>query len=412
MVKLRAFKALRPREDLVEKIAALPYDTMDTHEARLMAEYNPHTYLKIDRAEIDLEETIDIHDDRVYEKAKENLDIFKDKGYLVKDEDPSIYIYRQIMDGRVQTGLVACVRIDDSINNIIKIHEHTKPDKVEDRTKHIRYCQAHTGTILLTYHEDEKINKIIEDETLKMPLYNFTTDDNISHTVWKLEKELGQKIEELFDKNVGALYIADGHHRSKSAVNYAVSMKEIDPDYNPDKEYNYYLAMIAPKNQLYVMDYNRILRDLNGLDKDEFFEAIKENFYISPQAKAYKPDKKYTFGMYIDKNWYKLELINLDQLGDGTVKNLDVSVLHDLLIEPILDIEVPQKDPRIDFIGGIRGLGEIEKKVDSGEFVVGFSLFPTGLEELMRVADEDKIMPAKSTWFEPKVRCGLFVHEF
>lgn len=412
MVKIKAFKTLRPNEDLVEKIAALPYDTMDTYEAKLLARDNPYTYLRIDRAEIDLENHVDIHDERVYEKSKQNLDLFKNKGYLKKDDIPAIYIYRQIVDNRIQTGLVACVSIEDAINGNIKIHENTKPDKVEDRTKHIHHCQAHTGTILLTYHENEDIDNIVEKEITKTPLYDFTTSDEIRHTIWKLEKDVSEKIEELFDKKVDTLYIADGHHRSKSAIDYAHYMKKNDTTHKEDKGYNYYPAMIAPKNSLYVMDYNRVLKDLNGLEDIEFINLLKKNFYIYLQEKAYRPNEKYTFGMYLGKKWYKLELKDRDMIGDDIVKKLDVSILHDKIIEPILDISIPQKDPRIDFIGGIRGLDEIERKVDSGEFVLGFSLYPTKIEELMDVADHNKIMPAKSTWFEPKVRCGLFVHEF
>jgi len=416
MVMLKAFKALRPDEHLVGKIAALPYDTMNTDEARKIVQSNPYSYLRIDRAEIDLHPDIDIHDIKVYEKAKSNLNLFKKNGYL-KEEAEKIYIYRQIMDERIQIGLVACIAVEDSLNGKIKIHEHTKPDKVEDRTKHIDYCQAHTGTILLTYHNNNRIDKIIGEQTSKMPLYDFTTEDNIRHTIWTLDNDSTIKIQILFRDTVDALYIADGHHRSKSAIDYSQKMKKIDPDYSINSEYNYYPAMIAPDNQLYVMDYNRLVSDLNGLEKKEFLEKIGEKFYIYPQDEPYKPNKKYTFGMYLDKKWYALEYIDNDRTQDDVIKNLDVSILHDNLIEPVLGISMPQKDQRIDFIGGIRGLAEIERRVDKIEketkkLAVGFSLYPTKIDELMRVADAGKIMPAKSTWFEPKVRCGLFVHEF
>src|SRR3712207_4149326 len=258
------------------------------------------------------------------------------------------------MGEQIQTGLVACVSVEDTTNRKIKIHEHTKPDKVEDRTSHIDYCQAHTGTILLTYHSNSRVNKIIGEQTLKEPIYDFTTEDHVRHTVWSLDHDSTINIQTIFKNEIEFLYIADGHHRSKSAVNYSKKMEEIDPGYSIDAEYNYYPAMIAPDDQLYVMDYNRIVKNLNGLEKNEFIKKIGKKFNIHVQENPYKPLEKYTFGMYLDKKWYSLEYVNKSEVKDDIIKNLDVSILHDNIIEPVLDISTPQRDSRIDFIGGDR----------------------------------------------------------
>ncbi|WP_101773785.1 DUF1015 domain-containing protein [Peptostreptococcus faecalis] len=409
MVTVRPFKAIRPAKKYVDKVAAPPYDTMNTQEARQMARDNEFSYLRIDRAEIDLDENTDIHDKRVYEKAAENLNDFLEKGVFQKEEEECLYIYREIMDSRAQVGIVGCVSVDESLTGKIKKHEKTKPDKVEDRTNHIRYCGANTGTILLTYHENEELDLFIDNKMKEEPLYDFISDDDVRHTVWILKGDDRDRVENLF-KQVDNLYIADGHHRAAAGERYALDQRELNPDYDKNDEFNYYLAMIAPKNNLYVMDYNRVVEDLNGLEFEEFMKKVEENFFIEELEQEFKPEKKYDYGMYIDKKWYKISYKKADELADDIIEKLDVSVLHDNLIEPILGILVPQRDKRIDFIGGIRGVGEIKKRVDEG-MRVGFSLYPTSVEELMKVADEDEIMPAKSTWFEPKVRCGLFLHE-
>ncbi|WAW14779.1 DUF1015 domain-containing protein [Peptostreptococcus equinus] len=409
MVRVRPFKAIRPNKEYVDKVAALPYDTMDTEEARKMAKNNPYSYLRIDRAEIDLDKKIDIHDKKVYEKARQNLNKFIEEKILVEDDEPALYIYREIMNDRIQIGIVGAVSVDESIDGTIKKHEHTKPDKVEDRTKHIEYCQAHTGTILLTYENDKDIDNFIEEKIKVEPEYDFSTDDMIRHTVWLLDKEESKEVESLF-KNVKSLYIADGHHRSAAAENYAMKKREENPNYNPEDEFNFYIAMIAPKKNLYVMDYNRLVKDTNNYTKEYLLNKIEENFQINSMKKAFRPCNKYEYAMYLDKEWHRLKFMGTDNGILDSVKRLDVSVLHDYLIEPILEIDNPHKNDRIDFVGGIRGLDEIENKIDNGKFKLAFILHPTELDELIEVADEGKIMPAKSTWFEPKVRCGLFVH--
>lgn len=407
MVRVKAFKAIRPNKKYVADVAALPYDTMNVEEARAMARNNENSYLRIDRAEIDLPKGIDVESDEVYKKAGENLNDFLKREVFIEDEEEHIYIYREIMGNVVQTGIVACVSVDETINGKIKKHEHTKPDKVRDRIKHIEHCKANTGTILLTYYTEDNIEDIVNKKTKEEPIYDFESEDGVRHTVWILDEEESKLVERAFEK-VENLYIADGHHRSKAAQEYALKMRKENPQYTGEEEFNYYLAMIAPKDNLYVMDYNRVVKDISGLEKDEFIEKIKKNFKVEKSNKKVKPFKKYQYGMYIDGQWYVLEFKDREKLK-GLIESLDVSVLHDYLIEEILAINEPQKDLRIDFIGGIRGIEEIEKRVDK-DMRVGFSLYPTSIEELMEVANMDGIMPAKSTWFEPKVRCGLFLH--
>ena len=407
MVTVRPFKAIRPDGEYVSDVAALPYDTMNSEEAAKMAENNENSYLRIDRAEIDLPPGTEIDSEKVYEKAAENLEDFIKRGVFIQDEEPHLYIYREIMNGREQTGVVGCVSVDESINGKIKKHEHTKPDKVEDRVNHIRYCKANTGTILLTYHNEEELDRIIDRKKIDVPDYDFISDDGVRHTVWVLDGKETEAVEKAFEK-VDSLYIADGHHRSAAAEMYAEEKRKENPDYTGDEEFNYYLAMIAPKENLYVMDYNRVVKDLNGMEIEEFIRKIEKDFNVFKEEKQVKPKSKYEYGMYIDGQWYRIQFKNPDRL-QGTINRLDVSVLHDYLIEPILGISVPQKDPRIDFIGGIRGIGEIADRADK-DMKIGFSLYPTSIEELMEVADMEGIMPAKSTWFEPKVRCGLFLH--
>lgn len=408
MVMVKPFKALRPNKDYVEKVAALPYDTMNTEEAKKIAKENKYTYLRIDRAEINFDNDIDIYSEKVYQKAKEVLDDFIERNILIEDKKPSLYVYREVMGDRSQIGIVGCVSVLDGINGKIKTHENTKPDKVEDRTKHIDYCQAHTGTILLTYDNNSVIDIVIAKTLNNESIYDFISEDGIRHTIWKLDEKEEEMVVNSFER-VENLYIADGHHRSAAAQNYAIEKKDKNLNYSEEEEFNFYPAMIAAKNTLHVMDYNRVVKDLNGLDIDEFLNKIEENFILEKVSDEFKPKEKFEYGMYIDEQWYKLVFNKRFKLKDDSVENLDVSVLHDYLIEPILGISEPQKDKRIDFIGGIRGTAEIEKRVNE-DMKVGFSLYPTSIDELLKVADEDRIMPAKSTWFEPKVRCGLFLH--
>lgn len=413
MAIVKPFRAIRPAKNYVDMVAELPYDVMNREEAKQMGEKNKYSFIHIDRAEIDLDDSVDEHDEAVYLKARENLNKFRDKSILIKEKKECIYIYREIMDGRAQTGIVACVSVDDNINGVIKIHEYTKPDKELDRTNHIKYCNANTGTILLTYKNREKIDEIINFYVKnEVPIYDFVSDDEVRHTVWRIYRE--HDLKDIVDefKKVPNLYIADGHHRAASAVNVAKEKREKNPNYTGDEEFNYYIAMIAPEDNLEVLDYNRVVKDLNGNTKQEFIDKIAQKFDIEKieGKKQYKPEKKGDVGMFLDGDWYKIKFGNKYTKVDDEVKSLDISILQDNILDNILGIKDPRRDKRIDFVGGIRGIGELEKRVNS-DMKVAFAMYPTGLDELIAVADANKIMPAKSTWFEPKVRCGLFLHE-
>lgn len=410
MAIIKPFKAIRPNENLVDKVAALPYDVMNSKEAKIMAKDNPYSFLHIDKAEIDLEEKIYEYDEMVYLKAKENLDRFKEEGTLIKEEKECLYIYKQTMDNRAQVGIVATLSVEDSLNGVIKKHEYTKPDKEKDRTNHIRYCNANTGTILVTYKSKDAINQMINIYMKEnQSIYNFTTEDKITHTIWKIDDndKINFLVEEF--KNIPYLYIADGHHRSASAENVAKEMRAKNPNYTGDEEFNYYLAMIAPENELMILDYNRVVKDLNGMSEEEFIGNIKAKFEVNEVYNNYKPNQKGKIGMYLNNRWYEIK-IDEAMRDDNVAKSLDISILQDYILGPMLGIEDPKIDKRIDFVGGIRGLKELEKRVNE-DMKVAFAMYPTSIEELMSVADAGEIMPAKSTWFEPKVRCGLFLHE-
>lgn len=410
MVKIKAFNALRPQNIFVEKVAALPYDVMNYEEAKRMTEGNPYSFLHVDRAEIDFNEIIDPYNPKVYEKAKENLNNLINKGVFVKDGKPNIYIYRQIMNGRVQTGIVGCTAIDDYINGTIKKHEYTREDKEKDRINHVDSCNANTGPIFLTYKKNIEISNIIDNETKNIPLYNFTTEDGITHIVWVIEKEeIIQKLTSLFEK-VDSLYIADGHHRAAAAVKVGVNRRKEKVNYG-DEEFNYFLSVLYPDKELKIFDYNRVVKDLNGLTLEKLLNNISENFEIEKldNENAFKPSEKHTFGMFVGNSWYKLKAKNNTFNDKDAVESLDVSILQNNLLSPVLGINEPRKDKRIDFVGGIRGIEELVERVRT-DMKIAFSLYPTTIDELMRIADEGKVMPPKSTWFEPKIRSGIFIH--
>lgn len=411
MAIIKPFKAVRPANEYVKMVAELPYDVMNREEAKKIAKGNKYSYLHIDRAEIDLDDKINEHDEQVYVKAKENLDKFKKENIFVKDKEDAIYIYREIVNDRAQIGIVACVAVDDNLNGVVKKHEYTKPDKELDRTNHIKYCNANTGTVLLTYKDNEEIDKIMDYYVYFMnPIYDFKTDDNVTHTVWKVEKErdINNLINEF--KKVGNLYIADGHHRCAAAENIALEERRKNPNYTGEEEFNYYIAMISPDTNLKVMDYNRIVKDLNNLTEEEFLNKIKEKFILREVKENYKPDKKGHMGMFLNDKWYEIEFGKEYLDKKDVVETLDISILQQYILDEILGIKNPRTDKRIDFIGGIRGAKEIERRVKE-DMKVGFLMYPTHINELISVADANEIMPAKSTWFEPKVRCGLFLHE-
>lgn len=409
MAVIRKFKAIRPTSKMAEAVAALPYDVVNSEEAREMTKDKPYSFLHVDKAEIDLPVGTDIYSPQVYAKAKENLDKLVSDGILVQDNKPMLYVYELTMDGRSQTGLVACTSIDEYLNGIIKKHELTREDKEQDRIRHVDICNANTGPIFLAYRTVDEISAIIENVKKNAPVYDFTAEDGIKHRAWVIDDdETANKLIELF-KAVPNLYIADGHHRNASAAKVGLKRRAEHPDYTGDEEFNYYLAVIFPSDQLKIMDYNRVVKDLNGMTSEEFMNKLAEKFDIHEADGRAKPEKQYDFGMYLDKKWYMLTAKENLRVNDA-VAGLDVSILQDNVLIPILGIGDIRTDKRIDFVGGIRGLGELERRVDSGEMKVAFAMYPTSIDQLMTIADENKIMPPKSTWFEPKLRSGLFIH--
>lgn len=412
MAIVRGFTGLRPSRDLVERVASLPYDVMNRTEAREMAKNNDKSFLHIVRSDIDVPEEVDQYDELVYKVAKRNLDKFQEEGILVQDEKPRMYIYRQLMNGRVQTGIVGCTSIDDYINDIIKKHEFTRPEKERDRINNFEYCDANTAPIFLTYRKNNEINSII-NKWIKfhMPVYNYISEDNITHIVWVIDAdEVVEKLTEIF-AGINSLYIADGHHRSASSVAVGMKKRKENPNYTGDEEFNFFMSVIFPDEDVFIMDYNRLVKDLNGNSKEVFFQKVEKSFTITEIGKeVYKPMSKKTFGMFIDNKWYKLKAREGIFNENDPVDSLDVSILQKNLLDPILGISDPRTNKRIDFVGGIRGLKELERRVKT-DMAVAFSMFPTTMDDLLSIADAGKVMPPKSTWFEPKLRSGLFIHK-
>ena len=410
MSVIRPFKGIRPKKEYAAQVAALPYDVMNSDEAREMVKGKPYSFLHVDKAEVDLPEETYIYDEKVYLKARENLDKLSEDGICVQDSEPCLYIYRQIMNGRTQTGIVGCASIDDYINNVIKKHELTRADKEADRINHVDYCDANTGPIFLTYRGNESIDKTVEKYTKTEPEYDFTTEDGVRNTVWVIkDKNDIEHIVKEFEK-IESLYIADGHHRAASAVKVGEMRRKAHPGYDGTEEFNFFLAVYFKSEDLAIMDYNRLITDYNGMTKEEIMEKISELFLVEKTDSVYRPEKKHTFGMYIDKEWYKLEAKEGTFDERDPVARLDVSILQTNVITPIFGIEDPRTDKRIDFVGGIRGLGELERRCGI-DMKIAFSMYPTTLDDLMSIADASKIMPPKSTWFEPKLLSGLFIHK-
>lgn len=411
MAIVRPFKSIRPDIEYVDKVAALPYDVYNRKEAKEEVEKEPLSFLKIDRAETQFPDAVSTYDATVYEKAKELLNTMKEDGIFVKEEMASYYIYEMIMDGRSQTGIVACASIDDYENNVIKKHEKTRGDKEIDRITHVDVTNHHTGPIFLAYRSIDIINDIVEMKKKESPLYDFTATDGVVHKVWIINDD--ESVKAIYNgfNEINSIYIADGHHRTASAAKVGMKRREANPNHNGDEEYNFFLSVLFPHDQLMIMPYNRAVIDLNGLTKEEYLEKLSDKFTINfIGQESYMPNKKANFGMYFDNEWY--ELIAKPELTgtDDPVESLDVSILQDNVLAPILGIGDPRTDNRIDFIGGIRGLGELERRV-SEDMVVAFSMYPTSIEELFLVSDADMLMPPKSTWFEPKLRSGIFIHE-
>ncbi len=413
MATIRPFMAIRPAANYAKDVAALPYDVMNSEEAREMVQDKPWSFLHIDKAEVDLPVGTDIYSDAVYQKAKENLENMIGHGVMGQDLLPNLYIYRLTMNGKSQTGLVCCTSVDEYMNGTIKKHELTRADKEADRIRHVDTLNANTGPIFLAYKKNPDAKAIIDGWiAATKPEYDFVAEDGIRHTVWVIDSdtEIGMLVDSF--KNVENLYIADGHHRNASAVKVALKRREEKPDYTGDEEFNYYLSVLFAAEDLYIMDYNRVVKDLNGYDTVSFLEEIQKKFDVVPYEGEgqYRPEALHTFGMYLDGNWFKLTAKETI-ITDDAVLGLDVSILQKELLEPVLAIGDPRTDKRIDFVGGIRGLEELERRVDSGEMKLAFSMFPTSMAELMDVADEGLTMPPKSTWFEPKLRSGLFIHD-
>lgn len=412
MAVVRPFKAVRPTPELSAKVAALPYDVMNSDEAREMVKGNPYSFLHIDKAEIDLDPSIDHYDQRVYEKAADTFNKMIKDGTFIQDEKPCYYVYRQIMDGRAQTGIVGCASIDDYMNNIIKKHELTRADKETDRVNHVDFLDANTGPIFLTYKARPVINEIVAKAMEKAPVYDFVTEDGIGNTAWIIDDEADVDAISKEFADTKYLYIADGHHRSASAVRVGRKRRAQNPDFTGNEEFNFFLSVLFPDEQLYIMDYNRVVTDLNGLTETEFFAAVENKFDVAPfdGEGQYRPDAKHKFGMFISGKWYVLTAKAGTFDENDPVERLDVSILQKNLLNPILGIGDPRTDNRIDFVGGIRGLKELERRVENG-MKVAFSMFPTTIEDLIDIADAGQIMPPKSTWFEPKLMSGLFIHK-
>lgn len=410
MPVFKPFKAFRPKPEFAGKIAAYPYDVVNSEEAREIVKDNPLSFLRVGKPEVDLEPYVDLYSDQVYQKGKENLHKLIDDGNLIEDSEESFYIYAQTMDGRTQYGLVGCANVQDYWDDKIKKHEFTRKKKEEDRCNHVRVTNAHSGPIFLTYKDNETINKIVSEAVKSEPDNDHTASDGIRHTTWLIQNEDHKKTIQEILSGVDSFYVADGHHRSAAAAIVGKERAEANSNHTGEEEYNNFLAVLFPASQLHILDYNRVVKDLNGNTEDEFFEKIKANFSVEEVSEKYSPKEKAEFGLYINKKWYKLTASDELKAIKDPVNSLDVAILQSNFLTPILGIEDPRTDERIDFVGGIRGLGELERRVDSGEMKLAISMYPTSIDELMAIADAGKVMPPKSTWFEPKLRDGLFVH--
>lgn len=411
MATIKPFKCIRPEKNVVSKVAALPYDVYNRDEALEEVLKEPLSFLKIDRAETQFDKDFNPYDKQVYEKARDILQEMLQDGTLLNDNEEGYYIYELTMNGRSQTGVVGCASIDDYLNDVIKKHEKTREDKEIDRINHVDICNAQTGPIFLAYRSQEIINEVVNKIKTEEVLYNFIAQDGVKHVVWKVSEEADVKVIAEAFKNIDNIYIADGHHRTASAVKVGLKRREENPGYTGDEEFNFFLSVLFPHDQLMILDYNRVVKDLNGYSKEDFLYEVSRNFKVEEVgSEAYKPEEKATFGMYLDNTWYKLTL-DEELLSDDPVQGLDVAILENNLLSPILNIKDIRTDKRIDFVGGIRGLKELEKRVDSGEMKVAFSMHPTSITELFDVSDANELMPPKSTWFEPKLRSGIFVHE-
>lgn len=413
MATLKPFKGLRPPKEIAKQLASRPYDVLNSAEAREEAKDNPYSLLHIIKPEIDLPEETYLYSEEVYQKAKENFDKFREMGWLVSDQDEYLYIYGQTMFGKTQYGIVGCASVDDYMNNVIKKHELTRPDKEEDRMKHVRVNNANMEPVFFSYPAvneiDDIVEKYISDNEAE---YDFTAEDGVGHHFWVIRnKELINRIVGLFEK-LPSVYVADGHHRTAAAALVGNEKRQNNPNHTGNEEYNFFLAVHFPDNQLTIIDYNRLVKDLNGHTTAEFLSMLNKGFEVKEVgSEIYKPNSLHNFSMYLDGKWYSLTAKKGTYDDHDPIGVLDVTILTDQVLKPFLGIEDLRRSKRIDFVGGIRGLGELQKRVDSGEMKVAFALYPVSMKQLIDIADSGKIMPPKTTWFEPKLRSGLVVHE-
>jgi uncharacterized protein (DUF1015 family) len=406
MSDIKPFRALRPRPDLVAQVAAPPYDVINSDEARALAAGNAYSFLHINKPEIDLPPTVGLYDDRVYAQGVATLRRFIAEGVFVRESRPSYYVYQQRMGDHVQAGLVCAASCDEYANGLIKRHEHTRKEKEDDRTRHVHEQNANGEPVFFTFAKREEIDGLLQQVRATAPLYDIVTDDGIGHVVWIVPAELDAAVTQAFAR-VPALYVADGHHRTAAAARVGLERRAANPRHVGDEPYNYFMAVLFPHDQLRIMDYNRVVQDLAGLSPNRFLQLVSEKFTITPTASP-RPSAPRQLGMFLEDRWYRLEAIAGTYPAQHPVRGLDVAILQENLLAPLLNIRDPRTDKRIDFVGGIRGLGELERRVRDG-WAVAFALFPTSLDQLMAVADAGEVMPPKSTWFEPKLRSGLLV---
>jgi uncharacterized protein (DUF1015 family) len=406
-MRLNPFRAVRPRPDLAAQVAAVPYDVVNRAEAAELARGNPHSFLHVGRSDIDLPEDVDPYDPRIYRRAREALDDLLARGTLLRDPERRLFLYRQVMDGRAQTGVVGCVHVDDYERDVIRKHEKTRQDKEDDRTRHVLTLNANAEPVFLTYRGQDEVDRLVEKTTAAKPLYDFTAPDGVGHTVWSVPDS--ESLVRAFAP-VSHAYVADGHHRSASAWRAGKELKAKSPSHRGDEEYNWFLAVLFPSDQLRILPYNRVVHDLAGQSPERVLERLRGLGQLSPAADPV-PERSGVFCVFLDGRWHRLELDPAGIDRSDPIASLDVSLLQDRVLSPILGIGDPRTDKRIDFVGGIRGTGELERRVRSGEMAIAFSLHPTTLDQLMAVSDAGHVMPPKSTWFEPKLRSGLFVHE-
>ena len=415
MAILKPFKGIRPPQNIVKDLASRPYDVLNSEEAREEAKNNPHSLLRITKAEIDCPVGIDEHGQEVYDKVVENFKLFRDNGWLVKDEEAKFYIYAQTMDGRTQYGIVGCSHIDDYFNNVIKKHELTRKDKEEDRMIHVRITNANVEPVFFSYPAHPEIDAIVEKIVKnEKPVYDFVADfDGFGHHFWVVnDKATNARIEEIFANEIPALYVADGHHRTAAAALVGSEKKANNPNHTGQEEYNYFMTVNFPDNQLKIIDYNRVVQDLNGLTEEQLLEKLQKSFDVKDEgSEIYKPSKLHEFSMYLGGKWYSMVAKNGTYNDNDPIGVLDVTILSNLVLDEILGIKDLRTDKRIDFVGGIRGLGELKRRVDNGEMKVAFALYPVSMKQLIDIADTNNIMPPKTTWFEPKLRSGLVIHE-